>query len=154
MNIRQVLAAILAIGFAGGVQAEADLSGTWELNGKKGENLGMMAALKETLVMTQTVEHLTLDYTDVFRGNTSTRQVVLNLTGTVVDNVAAMGAKSKTESDWDGDTLVTIWRTESAIPGNEVVRTETYVLSADGSELTLTSERVNSPTLIMVYEKQ
>ena len=154
MNFKSVVIAFLLVCFAGSVQAATDLSGTWELNGKKGENLGMMSALQETLVMVQTDELLTLDFTDVFRGNTTTRQVRLDLTGTSVDNKAAMGDPSKTASTWDGEKLVTTWTTASAIPGTEVVRTETHALADDGAVMTVTIERANKPNMVMVYEKQ
>ena len=153
MKLKHVIVALLLICFVGSVQAASDLSGTWVFNGKKGENLGMMAALEETLVVTQTAELLTIDFTDVFRGNTSTRQVKLDLTGTVADNLAAMGGKSKTASTWDGEKLVTTWTSINGV-GAEVVRTETHMLIDDGAGLTVTSERANKPNMVMVYEKQ
>lgn len=154
MKMRSVILVLLFVCLAGSAQAAADLSGTWVLDAKKGENLGMMAALEETLVVSQTNGQLTLDFTDVFRGNTTTRQVKLDLTGTAVDNFTAMGEPSKTESKWDGARLVTTWTTASAIPGTEVVRTETHTLTDEGSGLTVTIERANRPTMTMVYEKQ
>ncbi len=154
MKFRSVVVALLLVCLVGSVQAAADFSGTWVLNTKKGENLGMMAALEETIVVVQTAEQLTIDYTDVFQGNTTTRQVKLDLTGAAVDNFAAMGDPSKTESKWDGAKLVTTWTTASAIPGSEIIRSVTHTLSADGTELTVSSERANRPTIIMVYEKQ
>jgi hypothetical protein len=153
MKLKSLVIALLLICFAGSAQAATDLSGTWVFNGKKGENLGMMAALEETLVVTQTAALLTIDFTDIFRGNTSTRQVKLDLTSTVADNLAAMGGKSKTKSTWDGDKLVTTWTTVNGV-GAEVVRTETHVLIDDGTGLTVTSERANKPNMVMVYEKQ
>jgi len=135
-------------------QAAPDLSGTWVMNPKRGENLGMVAAIEQTLVVTQTEAEVTLDYTNVFRGEASTRQVNLDLTGAAADNFAAMGDPSKTESVWDADRLVTTWTTEGAIPGTEVVRIETLALAADGDELSITTERANRPTMILVYEKQ
>ncbi len=154
MKLRNVLVLLLLVCIAGSVQAATDLSGTWELNGKKGENLGMMAALKETLVIVQTAEQMTFDFTDVFRGNTTTRQVKLDLTGVPVDNFAAMGDPSKTASTWVSGNLVTTWTTASAIPGTEVVRTETHALTDDGAVMTVTIERANKPNMVMVYEKQ
>ena len=47
---------LFALGF-GAMACAQDVqgfSGTWELNTKKGENLGMVAAIKETLVVAQT----------------------------------------------------------------------------------------------------
>jgi len=154
MSLRSVVITLLFFCFVSSAQATTDFSGTWVMNAKMGENLGMMAALDETLVVVQTDSQLTFDFTDVFRGKTTTRQVRLNLTGAVVDNFAAMGDPSKTESNWAGDALVTTWTTASAIPGTEVVRTETHTLSADGATLTVTIERANRPTIVMAYEKQ
>ncbi len=154
MSLRSVIVTLLIICFACVAQAATDLSGTWAMNAKKGENLGMMAALKETLVVKQTAEQMTFAFTDVFQGNTTTRQVSLDLTGAAVDNHTAMGSPSKTESKWDAGNLVTIWTTPSAIPGTEVVRTETHSLSDDGAVMTLTIERANKPNMVLVYEKQ
>ena len=154
MQARLMVFLFMLFGFVGGVQAGTDFSGNWVMNTKLGENLGMMAALKETLTATQTAGQLTLDFIDVFQGNTTTRQVKLDLTGAVVDNFAAMGDPSKTASQWDGDKLVTTWTTAGAIPGTEVVRTGTHMLDDKGSSLTVTIERANRPTMILVYEKQ
>jgi hypothetical protein len=153
MKFKNSVVALLLICFAGSTQAATDLSGTWVFNGKKGENLGMMAALEETLVVAQTSEQLTVDFTDVFRGNTTTRQVKLDLTGTVIDNLAAMGGKSKTKSTWDGEKLVTTWTSVNGV-GAEVIRTETHELIDGGAGLSVTSERANKPNMVMVYEKQ
>jgi hypothetical protein len=154
MKVKSIIFGLLLVCLVGSVQAATDYSGTWVMNAKKGENLGMMAALEQTLIVTQTDEKLTLDFSNVFRGQTTTRQVTLDLGGAVVDNVAGMGDPSKTESVWDGSNLVTTWTTASAIPGSEVVRTETHALSADGATLSVTIERENSPTMVLVYEKQ
>lgn len=144
-----VLTAVTAV-----AQAAPDFAGTWVMNPARGENLGMVAAVQQTLVVSQSDAKVTLDYTNVFQGQTTTRQVVLDLGGAPVENFAAMGDPSKTESAWAGDRLVTTWTTASAIPGAEVTRVETMALAADGAELTITTERANRPTVLMVYEKQ
>jgi hypothetical protein len=153
MKASRVVFGLLLFCFIGSVQAAADFSGNWVLNTKKGENLGMVAALEQTLVMTQTDAQLTLDYTNVFQGSASDRKVTLDLSGAAADNPAAMGDPSKTESAWDGDDLVTTWTTEGAIPGTSVTRTETIALGADGT-MTISTVRANKPTMILVYEKQ
>jgi len=153
MRFKSVMITFLLICFASVTHAATDLSGTWLLNGKKGENLGMMSALKETLVATQTADLLTFDFTDTFRGNTTTRQVNLDLTGAPADNLAAMGAQNTTVSTWEGEKLVTTWTSVNAV-GTEVVRTETHALTDDGTIMTVTIERANKPTMVMVYEKQ
>ena len=154
MKIIRLMMLLLFISFGTGALAATDFSGTWVLNTKKGENIGMMAALEQTLVVAQTDAKMTLDFSNVFRGQTTTRQVTLDLGGAVVDNVAGMGDPSKTESKWDGEKLVTTWTIASAIPGTEVIRTETHSLAGDGATLTVTSERASRPTMVMVYEKQ
>lgn len=154
-TLRYVMMFFVCLWAAMAVAQDApDLSGTWVLDTKRGENLGMMAALEQTLVVSQDADEILLDFTNVFRGSESTRQVTLALNGDIVDNVAGMGDPSKTQTSWDGGRLVTIWTTPSAIPGNEVKRTETHALSDDGATLTVTSERANRPTMTMVYGKQ
>ena len=105
---RTILAA-LAIAWAGiaAAQEGVDFSGTWVLNVKKGENLGMVAAIQETLVVAQSGEELKIDFTDVFQGNTTNRQVTYDLSGNPVENFAAMGDRSETVSKWVDADLVT-----------------------------------------------
>ena len=134
--------------------AAPDFSGTWEMNPDKGENLGMAAAVKQTLVITQTEEGLRQDFTNVFGGNTTERQVNYDLSGAAVTNYAAMGDESETVASWDGNKLVAIWTSEGAIPGTEVVRTETRWLSDDGNTMSVSTERANRPTMVMVYDRQ
>jgi hypothetical protein len=144
----------LVVGTAVYAQSAPDLDGTWELNTEKGENLGMVAALKETLVVTQTAEQITVDFTDVFQGNTTTRQVSYDLSGEPVINYAAMGERSETVSKWIDNVLVTTWTSEGAIAGTEVVRTETRSLSEDGNIMTVTTARGERPAMVLVYERQ
>jgi hypothetical protein len=114
----------------------------------------MVAALKETLVVTQTAEQITVDFTDVFQGNTTTRQVSYDLSGEPVINYAAMGERSETVSKWIDNVLVTTWTSEGAIAGTEVVRTETRSLSEDGNIMTVTTARGERPAMVLVYERQ
>lgn len=153
MILKSVVATLLMICLIGSTQAASDLSGTWELNGNKGENVPMGGKFKQTIAITQTTELLTLDFTDVFQGDPSNRQIKFDLNGATVDNLAPMIGPSKTTSKWDGEKLVTRWVTVNAT-GTEVIRTETIALIDDGAELTVTSERANKPTRVMVYEKQ
>ena len=156
MNNLRIFLVLLALGVAGVsvAQEPADFSGTWELNVKKGENLGMVAAIKETVVISQTAEQLTIDFTDVFQGKTTTRQVNYDLAGEPSANFAAMGDPSETVSKWIDDTLVTTWTSEGAVAGTEVVRTETRSLSADKDEMTVATARGDNPAMVLVYEKQ
>jgi len=156
MGTLRLLAACLTISVAGLALAEAptDFGGTWELNTKKGENLGMVAALQETLAVTQTGDQMTLRFTDIFQGKTTTRDVTYDLSGEPVDNFAAMGDPSRTVSNWSGAKLVTTWTSEGAIAGTEVVKTETRELSDDQQVMTVTTARGETPAMILVYEKQ
>ena len=156
MNNLRIFLVLLALGVAGvsAAQEPADFSGNWELNVKKGENLGMVAAIKETVVISQTAEQLTIDITDVFQGKTTTRQVNYDLDGEPSANFAAMGDPSETVSKWADGTLVTTWTSEGAVAGTQVVRTETRSLSEDAGEMTVATARGDNPAMVLVYEKR
>lgn len=134
-----------------------DFRGTWVLNTDRGANLGMMKAVKETIVATQTADQAAFDMTDVFAGMTTTRSVNYDLTGATVPNKAAMGAESATTSRWEGDTLVTTWAAEGAIAGTTSERTETRCLSDSGQTLNITMTKAGDPdieaAIWFVYEK-
>lgn len=134
--------------------AAADFAGTWTLNTKKGQNLGMVAAIQESIAVAQTAEKLTIDFTSTFQGNTTKRQVVYDLTGKPVPNEGAMGDKAETVARWDGDKLVVTWTGEGAIAGSKVVKTETRELSADGKTMTVITQRGERPPMELVYEKK
>ncbi|MEZ5565885.1 MAG: hypothetical protein R3F24_10380 [Gammaproteobacteria bacterium] len=147
----------LALMVVSGAALAADVpnfSGTWVLNTDKGENLGMVAALKETVKITQTPQQMTLDFSTVFMGKTTQRQVNYDLTGKPVPNEGAMGDKASTVTTWADGKLKAVWTGESAIPGNKTVKTETRALSADGKSMTVTNVRGAKPPMVMVYEKQ
>lgn len=129
-------------------------SGTWVLNTKKGENLGMVASIAETVVIAQTPEQLTLDIASVFMGKTSARKVTYDLTGKPVENEGAMGDKAATVATWDGGKLVVTWTGEGAVAGTRTEKTETRALSADGNTMTVTSARGSKPAMVLVYERQ
>lgn len=150
-----IMSAVVAGVFAPAVfaAAPADFSGTWVLNTDRGENLGMMKAVDETIVAKQTAEQILFDMTDKFAGVTTTRQVTYDLNGKPMKNKAAMGDPSTTVTRWDGDKLVTIWTAEGAISGTEVVRTETRWLSEGGKVLSVSMVRDDNPAMLFVYEK-
>jgi len=156
MSKLRVFLALLMVSMTGIVSAQdvADFSGTWVLDPKRGENLGMVAAVQETLVIVQTQDQMKLDFTDVFQGNTTTRQVTYDLSGKPAENFAAMGDRSETVSKWTEATLLTTWTSEGAIAGTTVVRTETRTLAEDGKMMTVASARGDQPPMVMVYEKQ
>lgn len=132
-----------------------DFSGNWKLNTDKGQNLGMVKAVSETVAVKQTPEKLTLDFSTTFMMKTSQRQVTYDLTGgTSVINEGAMGDKAETLAKWDGDRLVVTWTSEGAVAGTKTVKTEIRTLSADGRTMTVRNERPGKDPMEMVYEKQ
>ena len=134
-------------------EAPIDFSGTWELNTDKGENLGMMKAVKETIVATQSDAQINFKMTDVFSGKTTERTIIYDLDGKTMQNNAAMGAESETVSSWEGDKLVTVWTAEGSIAGTTTERTETRWLSDDGKELSVFMVRGDNPAIVFVFEK-
>ena len=134
-----------------------DFRGNWILNTDRGMNLGMMKAVNETIVATQTANDVTFDMTDVFAGMTTTRVVSYDLSGATVPNKAAMGAESETTSRWDGSKLVTTWAAEGAIAGTTSERTETRCLTDEGTTLNITMTRAGNPdieeAIWFVFEK-
>ena len=157
--MRKIVIAIMCTVAAGAftpalfAAAPADFSGTWVLNTDRGENLGMMKAVDETIVAKQTADQIVFDMTDKFAGVTTTRQLTYDLNGKPMNNKAAMGDPSTTVTRWDGDKLVTIWTAEGAISGTEVVRTETRWLSEGGKVLSVSMVRDDNPAMVFVYEK-
>lgn len=135
------------------LDAPVDFRGTWILNTDRGENLGMMKAVKETIVAAQTEDQITFDMTDVFAGMTTTRTVVYDVNGATMPNKAAMGAESETVTKWDGDKLVTIWTAEGAISGTKTERTEIRWLSDGGKTLSVSMSRADNPAILFVFEK-
>lgn len=129
-------------------------AGTWVLNTKKGENLGMVSAINETVVIAQTPQTITLDFSSVFMGKTTQRQVTYDLAGKPVQNEGAMGDKAATVATWSGSKLVVTWTGESAIAGSKTEKIETRALSADGKTMTVTSTRGTKPAMVLVYERQ
>lgn len=139
---------------AAGDVGPTDFSGTWVLNTSKGENLGMVAAIQETVTIVQTPNRMTIDFRSTFQGRDTLRQVGYDLDGVGVMNEGAMGDRGETVSEWKGDRLVTTWTTEGAVAGTTVKRTETRSLSGDGNEMTVETVRGERPPMILVYERR
>lgn len=131
----------------------ADFSGTWVLNTDKGENLGMVAALQETVTIEQADDSLTMNHKTTFRGDDSFRTVTYDLGGGELPNEGPMGEKAMTTARWDGDRLVAEWTMEGAVAGTTVTRTETRWLAEDGQEMHVKSARGERPPMVMVYER-
>lgn len=129
-------------------------AGTWVLNTDKGENLGMVAAMKDTVTITQTPQTVTLDFSTDFMGQTSLRKVTYDLAGKPVSNEGPMGDKAETVAKWADGKLVVVWTGESAIMGSKTEKTEIRALSADGKTMSVTSVRGTKPNMVMVYEKK
>jgi hypothetical protein len=129
-------------------------AGTWVLNTKKGENLGMMSAVKESATIAQTPQQLKIESSAKFMGTTSERTLTYDLAGKTVNNEGPMGTRGDTVAKWDGNKLVVTWTEPSAIPGSKVQKVETRQLSADGKEMTVTTTRGTKPPMVMVYERQ
>ena len=150
MLLTFVLLAMAQIALA---DSPADFSGSWELNTDKGENLGMMKAVNESIVATQTDEQVVFAMTDVFAGVTSERLITYDLAGATVQNEAAMGADSETVTSWSGEQLVTLWTAEGSIFGTKTERTETRWLSEDGEELFVSMVRDDNPAMVFVFDR-
>lgn len=146
--------AAFALAAAAIAQSAPDFSGNWVLNNTKGKNLGMVAAVQEKVVATQTADKLTLDIAATFNGNTTNRQVTYDLAGKPVQNEGAMGDKAETVAKWDGGKLVVTWTAEGAVAGTKSVKTESRSLSADGKTMTVVSQRGSNAPMELVYEKK
>lgn len=146
--------AAFALAAAAIAQSAPNFSGTWVLNNTKGKNLGMVAAVQETIVATQAADKLTLDIAATFNGNTTKRQVSYDLKGAPVQNEGAMGDKAETVAKWDAGKLVVTWTSEGAVAGTKTVKTETRSLSADGKTMTVVSQRGTNAPMELVYEKK
>ena len=153
-TLRAVATAVLLVLSAAALAAPPDFSGTWTLNNKKGKNLGMVAAVDETVTVRQTPAQLVIDFASTFMMKTTKRRVTYDLAGKALKNEGAMGDVADTVARWDGNRLVVTWTTEGAIPGTKVVKTEIRQLSADGRTMTVTNQRPNKEPMEMVYEKK
>jgi hypothetical protein len=155
-KVSRLVSVLLAVAVTGSTFAQSapDFGGTWVLNASKGKNLGMVAAIQETVAITQTADRLTLDVASTFQGNTTRRQLNYDLAGKPVQNESAMGDKAATVARWDGGKLVVTWTTEGAVAGSSVVRTESRALSADGKSMLVTSQRGTNAPMELVYEKK
>jgi hypothetical protein len=136
--------------------AVPNFSGTWKLNAARGENLGMMSAMQQTLTIAQTATAMTVKEASDFQGQKSSREVKFDLTGATVKNEAAMGGTSDTVARWDAGKLVVTWSSPGSVAGTVNTRTETRSLSADGRTMSVVSVRSggNAKPVTMVYEKQ
>jgi hypothetical protein len=130
-----------------------DFSGEWKLNAAKSTNLGMMAAVQQSVTITQSPAELKLVEASDFQGQKSSRSLRYDLKGAPVMNEGGMGGQAETIAKWDGNKLVVTWTTEGTVAGTKNVRTETRSLGADGATMTVESLRGTSKPMIMVFDK-
>ena len=147
------VSAFLLIAAAAAVASDSapDFSGTWKLDTSRGENLGMMSALQQVVVITQSKTTLTLMEATDFQGQKSSREVRYDLSGGPVKNPGSMGGDAETSAKWADGKLVVIWTTEGAVAGTKNERTETRSLSADARTMTVESIRRGGKPVVMVY---
>jgi len=132
----------------------SNFSGSWVFNPARSRNIGMMAELRDTVTIEQTASQITITDHSTMDGQTSTREVRLDLGGKPTTNAGPMGDQNETVARWQDGKLVVTWTADGAVAGTRVVRTETRSLSADGKTMTVESVRGNNPPIVMVFEKQ
>lgn len=135
-------------------QKAPELSGTWVLNTAKSQNIGMMAALKDTIIVTQTARDIVIHHVTSFQGQAGSRDVRYTFDGTTGTNDGPMGDRNDTVSKWVGQRLVTTWTKDGAVAGTKAVMTETLSVSPDGKTLTFESVRGANAPVVMVFDKQ
>jgi DNA-binding PadR family transcriptional regulator len=155
MTIRRLIVCLSFL-LAAVVSAQAlpNFSGQWVLNTTKSKNLGMMAALDDTVTISQTPKELAIHDASSFQGRKNTRELRYDLTGKAVGNDGPMGDHNETVAKWVGGKIVTTWTREGAVAGTKSVLTETRSLSSDGKTMTLESVRGEAPAVVMVFDKQ
>lgn len=134
-----------------------NFTGTWVLNSRKSQNLGMMATMRDTAVIRQTPQALTVRNQAVFNDNRMPPQTTrYALDGTSVANTSPTGVPAHTVSHWQGGELVTVWTTEGSIKGSTHTRIERRQLSRDGRTMSLTSKTSPSDPhpLVMIFDRQ
>lgn len=155
MTIRTAaVSLLLVVATTVAAQPVPNFSGRWVMNPARGKNLGMMAALTDTLTVSQTATELVIHDTSSFQGQASARDLRYDLSGKAVANDGPMGDHNVTVAKWAAGTLVTTWTREGAVAGTKSVMTETRSLSPDGKIMTVESRRGESPAVVMIFEKQ
>ena len=151
-----ILCSILAVVLAPTVLGapKVDFSGTWVFNAEKSKNVGPMSSMQLTSIVEQSGSTLSIRDQSRMMGQESTRDTHYDLTGKPVSNENFMGEKAETTSRWAGEKLVTTWKTEGAIAGTTVIRTETRSLSVDGKTMILESVRGANPPVVMVFDRK
>jgi hypothetical protein len=148
------LTLVIALVAGGLAAAKADFSGTWVFNPAKSKNVGPMSSMQLTSTIQQNGSTLSIKDDSKFMGQESERDTHYDLSGKPVPNQNFMGENAETVTRWVGDKLVTTWKTEGAIAGTTVIRTETRSLSGGGKTMTLESVRGANPPVVMVFDRK
>ncbi|MBM4221574.1 MAG: hypothetical protein FJ170_06490, partial [Gammaproteobacteria bacterium] len=121
LSNRTIIAALagLLLSLSALAAGNPDFSGNWVLNTDKGQNLGMVKAVDESIVVKQTAEKLVVDFSSKFMMKTTKRQVSYDLAGKPVPNEGAMGDKAQTVAKWADGKLVVTWTSEGAVAGSK-----------------------------------
>ncbi len=135
-------------------QSTPNFAGKWVLNAGKSKNLGMMAALEDTLTISQTPTELVIKDDSSFQGRQNSRELRYNLAGKATTNEGPMGDRNETVAKWMDGKLVTTWTRDGAVAGTKSVMTETRSLSADGKTMSVESARGANPPLVIVFDKR
>jgi hypothetical protein len=153
MRIRTFTTAFL---LAAAWAAPPNFSGTWVLNPGKSRNLGMMAAMRDTVTIRQTAGLLELRDDAVFQGEAMHSATRYALDGTRVPNRSPTGDAAHTVSHWEGGTLVTVWEIEGSIAGTSHRTIERRSLSPDGRTMTEVSERGDGDPkpIVLVFDRR
>jgi hypothetical protein len=148
-----VLAALLATSqaLAG---PPADFTGRWTLNPSRSTNLGMMATMSYTAVITQTPQTVVIHNETGMMGQTQSQEVHYALSGEPTSNADYMGQSAQTVTHWDGAKLVTTWKSAGAVAGTTTVRTETRSISSDGKSMTLESVTGSKSPRVFVFDRK
>lgn len=150
---RVLLAAALTWTSLAMAAGTTDFTGSWQFNAAKGQNLGMMGAISQTITIKQTAAEMTLVEASDFQGKKSGRTVRYDLGGAMVANEGSMGGQSETVAQWRDGKLVVTWTSEGSVAGTRNVRTETRSLSADGKTMTVESVRGSNKPMVMVFDR-
>jgi hypothetical protein len=147
-----ILAALLAT--AAHAATPPDFTGSWQLNAAKSTNLGPMASMGYSSVITQTPDVMTVRSTTTMMGQTQTQETRYALHGEPTANANYMGDAAQTVSRWDEGRVVTTWISPGAVAGTTTVRTEIRALSVDGKVMTLEMKSNDKPSRIFVFERK
>ena len=153
-HLGKAFATTLLLSLTSFAYGNADFSGTWTFDPVHSKNIGMMSGMRLTTVIEQSHDELTQKVDATMMGQNQKQELRFDLTGKPVSNETPMGEKSQTFTKWDGEKLVTTWKTPGAVAGSTSISVETRSLSTDGRTMYVETNRANKPAVVMVYSKQ